>query len=311
MIALAISSTWVSSAKWPVGTKRMSASGMSRLNASAPGGMKNGSLLPQTASSGGLARSEVLLPGRVQRHVAGVVEEQVELDLVGAGAGEVVVVEPVPVRADHRHVGHAVGVLPDRRLRLHHRPDRLAVGRRRVLPVGLDRGPAVTEAVFVGVAVLGDDRGDSVRVPGGDPEADRRAVVEHVDREAVEAENLGEAVDDVGEMIEGVVEFGRIRHVRLAEAGQVGRDQVKLVGQERYQVAEHVARRRVAVQQQQRGRVGRPGLPVEHAQTVHVGRAVGDVSHVSPPLVTSFSPPYPLRTVRAGSGRSPRRATPG
>ena len=57
MIASAISLTWVSSAKWPVGTKRMSASGISRLNASAPAGRKNGSLLPQTASSGGwLAR---------------------------------------------------------------------------------------------------------------------------------------------------------------------------------------------------------------------------------------------------------------
>src|SRR5262249_16223962 len=53
-IALAISSQCVSRAKWPVSKKRTSAPGMSRLNASAPGGRKNGSFLPQVARNGGL-----------------------------------------------------------------------------------------------------------------------------------------------------------------------------------------------------------------------------------------------------------------
>src|SRR6516225_11318414 len=48
-IAAAISSQCVSRAKWPVSKKRTSASGMSRLNASAPAGRKNGSFLPQAA----------------------------------------------------------------------------------------------------------------------------------------------------------------------------------------------------------------------------------------------------------------------
>ncbi len=48
---------------------------------------------------------DLLLERRVERHVARVVEEQVELDLVGAAAREVVVVEPVAVRADPRLVG--------------------------------------------------------------------------------------------------------------------------------------------------------------------------------------------------------------
>src|SRR5262245_30723334 len=52
-IAAATSSACVSSAKWPVSKKRTTAPGMSRLNASAPGGRKNGSFLPQTARSGG------------------------------------------------------------------------------------------------------------------------------------------------------------------------------------------------------------------------------------------------------------------
>src|SRR5215470_7753934 len=53
-IAAAISSQCVSRAKWPVSKKRTSASGMSRLNASAPGGRKNGSFLPHAARNGGL-----------------------------------------------------------------------------------------------------------------------------------------------------------------------------------------------------------------------------------------------------------------
>jgi hypothetical protein len=89
-------------------------------------------------------------------------------------------------------------------------------------------------------------------------------------------------------MIECVLEFIRCGHGRLAEAGQVGRDQVKVVGQERYQVAEHVARRREAVQQQHRGRVGGSGLPVEHGQTVHVCGFVADFCHQSltPPVAS-------------------------
>jgi hypothetical protein len=53
-ISSAISSACVSRAKWPVSKKRTTAPGMSRLNASAPGGRKNGSFLPQTARRGGL-----------------------------------------------------------------------------------------------------------------------------------------------------------------------------------------------------------------------------------------------------------------
>src|SRR5690242_10694283 len=52
-IDAAISRAWVSSAKWPVSSNRTSALRLSRLNASAPDGRKNGSFLPHTASSGG------------------------------------------------------------------------------------------------------------------------------------------------------------------------------------------------------------------------------------------------------------------
>lgn len=52
-MAEAISAAWVSNAKWPVSKKRITALGMSRVNAPAPGGRKNGSFLPHTARNGG------------------------------------------------------------------------------------------------------------------------------------------------------------------------------------------------------------------------------------------------------------------
>ena len=53
-MASAISAARVPSAKRPVSKKRTVAFGMSRLNASAPAGRKNGSFLPHAASKGGL-----------------------------------------------------------------------------------------------------------------------------------------------------------------------------------------------------------------------------------------------------------------
>ena len=52
-IAAAISCACVSSAKWPVSSRRTTASGWSRRYASAPAGTKNGSFRPHTARSGG------------------------------------------------------------------------------------------------------------------------------------------------------------------------------------------------------------------------------------------------------------------
>jgi hypothetical protein len=83
----------------------------------------------------------------------------------------------------------------------------------------------------------------------GDPEARRRAIVEDVQGEALQANDLGETVDDPGNVIKCVGEAAPRRHVRLAEARQVGRDDVEAIGQKRYEVPEHVARAREAMKQ--------------------------------------------------------------
>jgi hypothetical protein len=108
-MAAAISEACVSSAKCPASKKRTIAFGMSRLNASAPGGRKNGSFLPHAASSGGL----LLLEGRIECDVALVVAEQVQLHVGDAGPGEVKIVERVAVRRHARRVGRAMRILPD------------------------------------------------------------------------------------------------------------------------------------------------------------------------------------------------------
>lgn len=102
----------------------------------------------------------------------------------------------------------------------------------------------------------------------GDPETGRRAIVEDVDREALQADHLGEAIDDICDMVEGVGEVAGGRHVRLAEPRQVRRDDMEAVRQERNEIAEHMSRTREAVQQEQRWRFGWAGLAIEDIQAV-------------------------------------------
>jgi hypothetical protein len=61
-----------------------------------PGGQEEWIILVSYREQRGPAGAEVLLERRVAGHVAGVVEEQVELDLIGAGARQVVTGRALP-----------------------------------------------------------------------------------------------------------------------------------------------------------------------------------------------------------------------
>ena len=63
------------------------------------------------------------------------------------------------------------------------------------------------------------------------------------------------------------------RRLRLAEAGQIGRDQTVAIGKQRDEVAEHVACRRETVQQQDDRRIARSGFAVEHVDVADPLRA--------------------------------------
>src|SRR5258708_16493642 len=197
-----------------------------------------------------LVRAEVFLEWRIQRHVALVVAEEVELHFISAGTRQIKIVQVLAIRRHHRLVGNAVGVLPSARLRSEEGAERLSVRLRRVFPVGPDWTPAFAETFLVGVAVLRDDGSDPLGVADGEPEACRRAVVKDVHCKPIEADDLGKAVDYASDVVERVTEFLSWRHIGLTEPGTARREDMKSVGEERDQVAEHMARAWEAVQQQ-------------------------------------------------------------
>ena len=121
-----------------------------------------------------------------------------------------------------------------------------------------------------------------------DPETSRRTVVEDIDCEALEADHFGEAINDIGNVIERVSELATRRHVRLSEARQIGRHEMKATGEMRDEVAEHVARAWETMKQQQRRRIRRPCLAIEDLQAVDVGGAIVDGSHWLSPSFRNF-----------------------
>ena len=90
---------------------------------------------------------------------------------------------------------------------------------------------------------------------GGDTEADGRTVIEDILKETIKIHDLGQAVDDPGNVLEGAFEFIARRHGLLAEPRKIRRDDVKVVGKERNQIVEHVPGAREPVEQQRLGRL--------------------------------------------------------
>jgi hypothetical protein len=87
-------------------------------------------------------------------------------------------------------------------------------------------------------------------VTDGESEACGRAIVKDVHCKPIEADDLGKAVDYVGDVVERVTELFSWRLVGLTEPGKVRRDDMKSVGKQRDQVTEHVARAGETMQQQ-------------------------------------------------------------
>src|SRR5262249_39288693 len=137
----------------------------------------------------------------------------------------------------------------------------------------------VAEAFLVGVAVLRNDRGYPPGMTDSQAEAGGRAVIEHVHRKPIKADDFGETVDHAGDVVERVTEFFPRRHVGLTEPGKVRRDHMKSVSKKRDQVAEHVTRAGKAMQEQQLGGAGRSRFAIEQLETVDIGRAISDRRH--------------------------------
>ena len=97
-MAAAISAAWVSSAKWPVSKKRTVAFGIIALERFGAGRQEEGIVLAPHRQERRLVGAEIFLEGRIERDVALVVAEQIELHLVGAGPRQIEIVERISVR---------------------------------------------------------------------------------------------------------------------------------------------------------------------------------------------------------------------
>jgi hypothetical protein len=119
-------------------------------------------------------------------------------------------------------------------------------------------------------------------VPRRQPETCRRAVIEHIDRKAIEADDFREPVDDPRDMVECVSKRAAIRHIGLTKPGKIGRDEVKPIREKRDEVAEHMAGARKTVQQQDRRGVFRARLTIEDVEPVDVDLPETDLRHLRP-----------------------------
>src|SRR5262245_31117860 len=152
--------------------------------------------------------------------------------------------------------------------------ERRAILRGWVLPIALDRIPALAQPLLICVAILRDDRGDPLRMARREAEADRGAVIEDVDGIPGEPGDGREPVDDLGEVIKGVPELRPLRRLGETETWQVGGDHMVVVRQGRDQVAEHMGRRWKSMKQQQRWRRVGPRFPIEDLKAIHLDEAV-------------------------------------
>jgi hypothetical protein len=223
--------------------------------------------------------AQPLLPGRVAGDVGLVVVEEVGLDVVLAGPSE----EGELVGPQVRVVPLREGAAADVALAGRSRREEVLAQRRLVGgPVGPERAAGVpqrAEAVLVRDRVLHDQRPHPGRVRGRQPESNRAAVVLHEQGVPSEAEQVGEAPDDLGQVIEGVGEAGRVGRVAIAETRVIRRDEVEGVGQPRQQRFPHPRGGREAVQEQDGRLVGLARLAVEDRHPVNVGRRIHRVAH--------------------------------
>jgi hypothetical protein len=91
-------------------------------------GQEEGIVLSPCCKEAWLVRAEIILESWVERDVALVVAEQIQLDFVGAGSGQIEIVERIAVWRNRGRVRHTVRVLPARRVRREETAERFAVG---------------------------------------------------------------------------------------------------------------------------------------------------------------------------------------
>lgn len=216
---------------------------------------------------GRLSPAEVRVELRVQRKIALVVLEQVQLDVLVARSIHQQLVEVVCLRRDRREaigVGDAGLVLPFRGLEHKKRIAELGSTLRRIVgPEIAKLAPEVPEPLHVCVAVLGDYRGDAVGAVQREPQANGSAVVENVNGEFRELQCVDEGADRCRDVLEGVFVLLLCGDFREPEARKIRGYHSVLAGKDRDEVSELVRRGREAVEKEDYWCCGRPSGAVE------------------------------------------------
>src|SRR5215472_5405333 len=115
-----------------------------------------------------------------------------------------------------------------------------AVLRSWLLPVFLDRIPALAQTFFISVAVLRNDGSYPLGMRQREPKADRSSIIEDIDRVSIDADGLCEPVDDLGQILKAVAEHFAVRRVGKAKTWKIGCHQVVAVSQGCNEIAKHV-----------------------------------------------------------------------
>ena len=98
--------------------------------------------------------SEVGLEIWVKSDVARVIEEEIELSLIGSRSSRIVRIEVATVVRHERCIGDTMRVLPAYRTGGQQLSERAAICIRRISPVALDGIPAIAESFFISVSIL-------------------------------------------------------------------------------------------------------------------------------------------------------------
>src|SRR5580704_3754006 len=100
--------------------------------------------------------------------------------------------------------------------------------RRAIFPELAPGLPIRAQSFVMCDGVLNNESFYALRMRERHAKTDRAAVILHVKRVTREPERFSEVIHDLGQVIESVREFFRVRPVAVSEAGVIGSDDVKL-----------------------------------------------------------------------------------
>src|SRR5262249_29032464 len=110
----------------------------------------------------------------------------------------------------------------------------------RLRPIAPNRIPCITETFLIRVAILRDDRRNSLRVANCKPKAHRCPVVKNIKRVAHQTDRLSKGFDNLREVVKGIIELRLGRGRRKAETRKIRGNEWEAIRKQRDQIAKHV-----------------------------------------------------------------------